>query len=330
MSRAAGMITSGTPLTLSGPPGATIYYTLDGSDPRALHGAVAGNARLYSGAITLTNNARVMARCRDLSHRNQTGGKNPVISSPWSGPISATFYTQLPPLIVTELMYHPARPALPAVTDADQFEFIELRNIDSTALNLVGFRFTNGIDFTFTATNAVTNLAPGGFVVLVKNFAAFALRYPNVTNIAGEFGGNLDNGGEGLFLEGPLGEPVAGLSYDDAWYPATDGNGASLVLVNETAMPSNYSTAAVWRASDVSNGSPGRADSPRRLTATRIGANVVLTWPSSLNAVVESTTKLSPPVLWQALPAALTNANGDWSITSPASGSRRFFRLQDP
>jgi hypothetical protein len=330
LNREAGLVTVGATVTLAGPPGATIYYTLDGSDPRALHGNIATNALVYIAAITLTNNVRLMARCRDLNHRNDTGGKNPPISSPWSGPTMATFYTQLPQLIVTEIMYHPEKPPLPDTRDADEFEFIELRNIGTVPMNLIGVRFTNGIDFTFTATNAVTNLAPGAFVVLVKNAAAFASRYPNVTNVAGAFTGNLDNSGERIALVGPMAEPIADFVYDDAWFPETDGDGASLVLVNELAIPSNYSTASVWRASGVMNGSPGRGDGGPMLRAERAGANVILSWPAAASPMLATTTNLSPPLNWQILSGAATNSEGRMSITSPISGPRRFFRLQTP
>jgi hypothetical protein len=328
--RSAGSVTNRTVLTLAGPAGATIYYTLNGTDPRGLHGVIASNALTYSGPITISNNVRVVARCRDLTHRNLTGGLNPPISSPWSGPVAATYYTQLPPLIMTEVMYHPEKPAAPDKTDADEFEFIELRNTAATPLNLVGFRFTNGIDFTFTATNPVTIISPGAFLVLVKNRTAFSSRYLSVTNIAGEYSGNLENGGERIYLEGPLGEPVAELRYDDLWYSETDGNGPSLVLVNDAVRPTDYSTSLVWRASSRLGGSPGQGDGLPRLNVRHHGASVVLSWPAAVgSSVLVSATNFSPPVLWQPFTGAATNGAGEMSVTSSATGDRRFFRLQN-
>ena len=69
LSSPGGLVSTGLSLSIadnSGKAGTTIYYTLDGTDPRASGGAVAPNALIYSGPITLTNNVRVMARCRDL------------------------------------------------------------------------------------------------------------------------------------------------------------------------------------------------------------------------------------------------------------------------
>ena len=167
----------------------TTYYTLDGTDPRLPGGALNPNARSGGSSInlTLTNNARVFARNYNTAHANPTGGSvggNPPLSSPWSGLAAATFIAATPPLAITEIMYHPLASG---TNDDGDFEFIELKNVSAQALNLVGIRFTNGIDFTFTTTNAITNLGAGQYVVLVKNLPAFRSRYPSVTNVAGQY-----------------------------------------------------------------------------------------------------------------------------------------------
>jgi hypothetical protein len=261
LSRAGGAITNGFTLTITGPskPGSTTYYTLDGTDPRLPGGALAAGARTYSGPLVLTNNARVVARARNLSHQNLTGANNPPISSPWSGAVAETYFVSLPALAVTEIMYHPP-PLATGPYDAEDFEFIELKNTGVQPLNLVGIRFVNGIDFTFTATNAITNLGPGQYVVLVAIPAAFLSRYPTVTNIAGQYAGHFDNAGERLQLQGALGDPIADFSYNDAWYRTADGLGFSLVLRNESAPASTWSSAASWRPCTALSGSPGRAD----------------------------------------------------------------------
>jgi len=171
----------------------------------------------------------------------------------------ATFVVSTPPLAVTEIMYHPVSPSS-GTNAASDFEFIELKNIGAQTMDLVGLRFTNGIEFTFTATNAITNLGPNQYLVLVKNKAAFLSRYPAVTNIAGEFAGSLDGAGERLALEGALKEPILDFIFDDTWYPVTDGSGFSLVIRNEVAAFNTWSNPASWRASADLGGSPGRAD----------------------------------------------------------------------
>jgi hypothetical protein len=83
-----GTVSPGFELTLNAPTNSTIYYSLDGSDPRAPQGAISSKAVVYSGPIVLQSNAHVVARSRNPSQR-QTGG--PPRSTPWSSPISANF-----------------------------------------------------------------------------------------------------------------------------------------------------------------------------------------------------------------------------------------------
>ena len=263
--RSGGPIFPGFTLTISGPPGATVYYTKDGSDPRLPGGNIAPNALVYGPPITLNANARVVARARDLNHSNLTGPDNPPLSSPWSGVTAATFVIATPPLVVTEIMYHPVPPPAGSTNSADDFEYLELKNIGVTALNLIGARFTNGIDYTFTAGSSMTNLGAGATVLLVKNRVAFLSRYPTVTNIAGEYAGSLDNAGERLTLVGSALESILDFRYDNSWYPITDGFGFSLVIVNENAPLNTWSDQAGWRPSSNVNGSPGVTDPAPRV-----------------------------------------------------------------
>jgi len=255
-----GTIVPGFPLAIEGPAGATIYYTLDGSDPRLSGGELSPAARLYSGPVTLNANTRVVARARNLNHSNLTGPDNPPLSSPWSGLTAATFVIATPQLVVTEIMYHPAPPPLGSTNSAEDFEYLELKNIGAAALNLVGVRFTNGVEYTFTVNSAVTNLAAGGTVLVVKNRSAFLSRYPTVSNIAGEYVGNLDNSGERLTLVGSALEPILDFRYENSWYPITDGPGFSLVIVNPNAPLNTWNNQSSWRPSGNANGSPGFVD----------------------------------------------------------------------
>jgi hypothetical protein len=260
-----GAITSGFTLTVTAPtiePNTTTYYNLNGADPRLPGGAVNPAAISNRGTINLelTNNARVSARNYNLAHNNMTGGAvggNPPISSHWSGSTIGTFVVATPPLAITEIMYHPVASGTNTASD---FEFIELKNVGAQPFNLLGVSLTNGVYFTFTATNSITNLGPGQYLVLVANTAAFRSRYPSVTNIAGQYTGRLSNGGEHLYLQGALQEPILDFTYNNSWYPTTDGQGFSLVIRNEYAPFNTWTNPASWRASVAPNGSPGSFD----------------------------------------------------------------------
>ena len=281
-SRAGGPITRGFNLTMTPAveAGSSVFYTLDGSDPRLPGGAVSPAAFSNRGPVTivLTNNARVFARSWNPNHQNQTGANAPPISSPWSGITVESYYLAIPPLRITELMYHPAPPPLGDTNDTENFEYVELTNVGSNTISLIGFRFTNGIDFTFTATNNVTSLAPGGRVLIVANFLAFIARYPGLGDlVAGEYGGHLNNGGDRISLVGPMAEPICDFTYDNTWYPLTDGIGFSLVPVNESAIPSG-ANASQWRPSAYDGGSPGVADATP-IPVSPVLVNEVLAYP---------------------------------------------------
>src|SRR5262249_52768818 len=158
-------------------------------------------------------------------------------------------------LLISELMYHP-----PGTTniDGDEFEFIELKNVASTNLELSGLHFTNGITYTFPVGSFI---APGKFVVLVSNPAAFTNRYPAV-HVDGVYTGRLSNGGENLALVHATAAPVCSAAYgtQTPWPTSPDGTGFSLVPVNPNFNPDPANPVS-WRASSRIGGSPG-ADDP--------------------------------------------------------------------
>ena len=78
----------GALLTLTAATNATIYFTLDGTDPRLSQGAISSNAVAYSGPIQLKAGAKIMARAHNAKQR-QSGG--PPASTPWSGPLKASY-----------------------------------------------------------------------------------------------------------------------------------------------------------------------------------------------------------------------------------------------
>lgn len=166
-------------------------------------------------------------------------------------------------LMITEIMYNPAGPALPGLTKED-FEYIELRNISTTlTLDLTKVRFTKGIDFDFI-DGTIHNLAPGARVVVVKNLTAFQSRYGTVLPVAGvwDIEDNLANGGEELKLSYDAGTPIHEFEFDDAapWPTSPDGNGPSLQLIDPLADPPDLGNGLKWQASFTPDGSPGNPD----------------------------------------------------------------------
>jgi hypothetical protein len=235
-------INSGFSLTLTNPGGqGTIYYTINGQDPRLFGGGIAASAQAYSNAIILNQTTTVRARVR-------------LTDGTWSAMTEATFKLNLAALRVTEINYNPSVPVGSPYTSQD-YEFLELQNTGATPINPGGATFSNGITFTFPSMT----MAPGSRILLVRNVAAFESRYGSGLNVVGAFGGALNDAGEEITLvQGN--STVFDFTYSDGWYPITDGGGYTLTALSPTQAPALFSQAAGWRASDTVNGTPGTTD----------------------------------------------------------------------
>ena len=220
-----------------------------------------------STAVHVGHQYRVRVRMKDSNGR----------WSHWSDPLQFTAGTPadngaVQSLRVTELHYNP-RPAPGGTPDADEFEFIELQNIGAQPVALRNVQITGAIGFTFPDAS----LAPGAFVVVARNPAAFASRYGGGITVLGPYTNKLDNGGGQILLLDAVNQTVQDFTYDDAWHLATDGDGPSLVkLQPATAAPATWSQAAGWRASTSANpgGSPGAADPTGPAGATVVARHV--------------------------------------------------------
>ena len=243
-----GLVTNGYSVTVTPPPGATLYYRLDGLDPRTLGGTVTVGSLSNNGPVTLTVNANL----RLVARSKQAG----AWKSTFSGPNAVSLYTLVPSLRITEIMYHPAPPPPGSTNSAEDFEYVEVKNIGGLPLNVNGYRLSGGVQFTFP--NLM--LAAGQSAVIVANVAAFQSRHGAGALILGTFTGSLNNTGDHVVLSGGLLESILDFSYADNWFPATDGGGFSLVVVNENAAAGAWNTAANWRPSAALGGSPGTND----------------------------------------------------------------------
>ncbi|MBN2594018.1 MAG: lamin tail domain-containing protein [Sedimentisphaerales bacterium] len=167
-------------------------------------------------------------------------------------------------LRITELMYNPMDPS--DGTNNDDYEFIELKNIGDSILDLTHVSFTDGIVFDFS-DSTITQIEHGQFVLIVSNISAFELRYGQALSpiIAGEYSGKFANGGERVALVDYWDGTIADFEYGDegSWPALADGQGYSLVLLDSAMVEQNdgsLSNAANWRASTDVGGSPGTDD----------------------------------------------------------------------
>jgi hypothetical protein len=202
----------------------------------AMKGSKTPTTLVYSSPIPLS--ASTVIKARVLSGTTWSALNEAVYAV---GPVTQS-------LRVSEIMYHPLDP---------NAEFIELTNIGSAKINLNLVRFTRGIDFTF----GNTELAPGAFVVVVEDLAAFRSRYGDSVPVAGQYTGQLSNGGEEIRLEDAAGQVIEDFNYRDDWYDLTDGAGFSLTVRSSAVADANgLSDESVWRPSAFNGGSPGTDD----------------------------------------------------------------------
>jgi hypothetical protein len=212
-----------------------------------------------ASSLVLTESSAITARAHD--------------GTEWSGPSTAIFVVGRTPadfsnLVVSEIMYNPPGPnaaeIAAGILDGDQFEYIELLNISAGEIDLSGVAFINGIDFMFPV-GASSILQPGERILVVKNSAAFELRYGAGlgARIAGEFANdfNLRNSGEHLELVDVVGTSIRDFTYDDKapWPDAADNGGYTIVLDLPNVSP-DHNLPGNWRSSAVLGGSPGSSD----------------------------------------------------------------------
>jgi hypothetical protein len=206
-------------------------------------------------------------------YKPSTGNYNFVAMSE-ATPGSANAAPKVGPVVISEIMYNPDWPLESPYTD-DQYEYVELQNIGDEPVTLYDYdkaeswKFSDGIEFTFPADPAVT-IAPGGYLLIVKDPTAFAWRYPDVSadKILGPYEGRLNDAGERLELIMPGdvdgsdklyfvrvdrvvysdGSHPAGIPGSvDLWPTEPDGNGQSLarkVATDYGNDPDNWIVAA--------------------------------------------------------------------------------------
>lgn len=156
-------------------------------------------------------------------------------------------------VLITELFPDPT----PSAGLPDN-EFIELKNVSATTINLRGWKLSDG---TTTATiNVNIDLPPDSFVIVCTNsaitsFSAFG-KTIGVSNFP-----SLNNEGDIIALYAPDGKLIHAVPYTSQWYrnPVKEEGGFTLEMI-DTRNPCNG--AGNWKASEDRNGgTPGRTNS---------------------------------------------------------------------
>ena len=242
-----------TDFPLSGPleieivnpnPSGTIYYTLNGADPRTAGGGVYPQALFGLGNIDLMITGSTVLTARVLYNGN------------WSAPEQVNFINHaedFADLKITELHYHPPDLIIGTdTTDGKDLEFIEFKNTGTDAINLTGLVLDSAVYYEFPANQL---LPPRRFFVIASKPAKFYNFYGLVAS--GNYQGNFSNAGEEVILTAPGKGKIIDFIYEDSypWPSSADGEGYSLSSsdINPAGDPADPS---YWIKSVKKDGTP--------------------------------------------------------------------------
>ena len=209
-----------------------------GNEERFAQGNYSGRLSARPGLITLYNRRGELVD----SHSYTTP------SSPFARQV-----------VVSEINYAPIKADVSGQGDfgSADFEFIELYNRGTDAVDLAGFRFIDGIEYLFPEGSL---LASDEHLILARNRPAMQTRYSSI-EIFGTYAKKLDNQGERITFVDQRGRLVFTFSYGTAgaWPNIPKSQGHTLVRVGFDMYAGDPCS---WRASSNRYGSPTAADPP--------------------------------------------------------------------
>ncbi|MES2658318.1 MAG: CotH kinase family protein [Verrucomicrobiota bacterium] len=265
-SLASGPVTAGTGVSVTIPSGTRVYYTLDGTDPRAVNGGIS------PGAVEFTGGSIPLNQTTLLTSRAFRTGSYAIPATNWSGPLQSLYtineaYAANGNLLVTGIHFNPAAPtaaelvAMPEAHASD-FSWIEIRNSSGGPINLAGMSLVKTRPVS-AVTLTPRTLAPGEKGLIVKNRVAFTTRYGSgpASKIVAEWPGDrqLDPLEADMRLLAKDGTTqIANFTYETQWIgPVAAAEGKSMEYISTQATSAAYETAVNWRASEEAGGSPG-------------------------------------------------------------------------
>ncbi|MDX2430081.1 MAG: CotH kinase family protein, partial [Bacteroides sp.] len=154
---------------------------------------------------------------------------------------------ELPSLTISEIHYNPS---FDLQGDDEEFEFIELLNREEYRIDISGYQFTEGIEYTFPNG---CNIDAGEYIIVAKTAQAYSDKTAPVFQFSD---GSLNNAGEELTLSNDQGMVIDHVHFDDRspWPEEPDGEGPSLEL-KDPSLDNNL--ASSWKRSDGTGGTPG-------------------------------------------------------------------------
>ena len=183
-------------------------------------------------------------------------GRSPKFPGEWifpdeSTPGSANSFQFTTSIIINEICYSApllqANPVRGLPRRKSDEEWIELFNRGETAVDLSGWDFGEGINFTFPTG---TSLESGGYLLVARDPEVMLAEHQEI-QVVGPYSGSLDGNGERVKLRDASNNPVDQVRYSDGgeWPEAADGMGSTLEL---TDPDSDNALPGAWSASEES------------------------------------------------------------------------------
>lgn len=177
--------------------------------------------------------------------QSPTGFPLLLVSNEVSGSLSVFSVSGLPeaaPLAITEIMYNSPE------SGTDSLEFVEIYNASGNTVDLEGYFFRDGVEFTFPEGAEV---GPFEFVITAVDADIHNTWYG--TTAFEWTSGATSNSGEELVLAAPSGSVADSVAYDDggSWPSEADGDGYSIVRCDPFSDGNDGNN---WSAASVSAG----------------------------------------------------------------------------
>ncbi|MCU0408515.1 MAG: CotH kinase family protein [Bacteroidales bacterium] len=222
----------------------SVYYTVDGSDPRSSGGTLNPSAIFVNSSAKINFRGPAVIRARVLEKGS------------WSAISEARLYTgnaNYSGLKITEIQYHPEDYIQGSDTiKGKDLEFLEFKNTGTDAVDLSGLKIDSAVTYTFPLSYL---LPPGAFFVAASKPSRFFDYYG--MKASGNFRGNLANEGEEILVSGMDNREVIRLTYGITapWPSEADGEGNSLASAENDpgGDPSDYT---YWVSSFAKGGNP--------------------------------------------------------------------------
>lgn len=136
---------------------------------------------------------------------------------------------------ITEILYN--NPG------TDSLEFVEIKNLDASPINIGGWRFTSGVDGIFPSN---LTIQPGEYIVFAK-YQQFVNDFFNINCYAWDLTNSLNNAGETIAISNAQGTLIDSVAYGitTPWDSLANGYGRSLTLCDENAdndLPTSWTT----------------------------------------------------------------------------------------